>query len=49
MLLGDLDAAEEHLHLALGIHGLDRRRTRAMILAERQPETRPALIKRGAA
>lgn len=32
--LGDLDAAEEHLHLALGIHGLDRRRTRAIVLAD---------------
>ncbi len=32
--LGDLDAAEEHLHLALEIHGLDRRRTRAIVLAD---------------
>lgn len=32
--LGDLDAAEEHLHLALDIHGLDRRRTRAIVLAD---------------
>ncbi|MCS0635864.1 tetratricopeptide repeat protein [Streptomyces sp. LP05-1] len=32
--LGDLDAAEEHLRLALGIHGLDRRRTRAIVLAD---------------
>lgn len=32
--LGDLPAAEEHLHLALDIHGLDRRRTRAMVLAD---------------
>ncbi|MFE3990482.1 tetratricopeptide repeat protein [Streptomyces goshikiensis] len=32
--LGDLDAAEEHLHLALDIHGLDRRRTRAVVLAD---------------
>jgi transcriptional regulator with XRE-family HTH domain len=32
--LGDLTAAEEHLHLALDIHGLDRRRTRAMVLAD---------------
>ncbi|MCY0956887.1 hypothetical protein [Streptomyces sp. H27-H5] len=31
--LGDLDAAEEHLHLALDIHGLDRRRTRPIVLA----------------
>ncbi|MFG2833569.1 hypothetical protein ACGFYE_01115 [Streptomyces zaomyceticus] len=29
--LGDLDAAEEHL--PLDIHGLDRRRTRAIVLA----------------
>jgi tetratricopeptide (TPR) repeat protein len=32
--LGDLDAAEEHLHLALDIHGVDRRRTRAIVLAD---------------
>lgn len=32
--LGDLDAAEEHLHHALDIHGLDRRRTRAIVLAD---------------
>lgn len=32
--LGDLNAAEEHLHLALDIHGLDRRRTRAIVLAD---------------
>jgi tetratricopeptide (TPR) repeat protein len=32
--LGDLAAAEEHLHLALDIHGLDRRRTRAIVLAD---------------
>lgn len=32
--LGDLDAAEEHLHLSLDIHGLDRRRTRAIVLAD---------------
>ncbi|MFD3417673.1 hypothetical protein [Streptomyces decoyicus] len=32
--LGDLNAAEEHLHLALDIHGLDRRRTRAIALAD---------------
>lgn len=32
--LGDLDAAEDHLHHALGIHGLDRRRTRAIVLAD---------------
>ncbi|MFI2073051.1 hypothetical protein [Streptomyces triculaminicus] len=32
--LGDLDAAEEHLHLALDIRGLDRRRTRAIVLAD---------------
>ncbi|MFE5589180.1 hypothetical protein [Streptomyces sp. NPDC056549] len=31
--LGGLDAAEEHLHLALDIHGLDRRRTRTIVLA----------------
>ena len=27
-------AAEEHLHLALDIHGLDRKRTRAIVLAD---------------
>jgi len=32
--MGDLAAAEEHLHLALDIHGLDRRRTRAIVLAD---------------
>ncbi|MFF4531512.1 tetratricopeptide repeat protein [Streptomyces sp. NPDC001407] len=32
--LGDLDAAEEHLRLSLDIHGLDRRRTRAIVLAD---------------
>lgn len=32
--LGDLDAAEDHLRLALDIHGLDRRRTRAIVLAD---------------
>jgi hypothetical protein len=32
--LGDLAAAEEHLHLALHIHGLDRKRTRAIVLAD---------------
>jgi transcriptional regulator with XRE-family HTH domain len=32
--LGDLEAVEEHLHLALEIHGLDRRRTRAIVLAD---------------
>jgi ATP/maltotriose-dependent transcriptional regulator MalT len=32
--LGDLNSAEEHLHLALEIHGLDRRRTRAIVLAD---------------
>lgn len=32
--LGDLNAAQEHLHLALDIHGLDRRRTRAIVLAD---------------
>lgn len=32
--LGDLTAAEEHLRLALDIHGLDRRRTRAIVLAD---------------
>jgi hypothetical protein len=32
--MGDLPAAEEHLQLALRIHGIDRRRTRAMVLAD---------------
>lgn len=32
--LGDLTAAEEHLHRALDIHGLDRKRTRAIVLAD---------------
>lgn len=32
--MGDWPAAEEHLHLALDIHGLDRRRTRAIVLAD---------------
>lgn len=32
--MGDLPAAEEHLHLALDIHGLDRKRTRAIVLAD---------------
>ncbi|MEU9489428.1 tetratricopeptide repeat protein [Streptomyces decoyicus] len=32
--MGDLTAAEEHLHLALDIHGLDRKRTRAIVLAD---------------
>ncbi|CAM5459411.1 Transcriptional regulator OS=Streptomyces alboniger OX=132473 GN=CP975_15310 PE=4 SV=1 [Streptomyces alboniger] len=32
--LGDLTAAEEHLRLALVIHGLDRRRTRAIVTAD---------------
>ncbi len=32
--LGDYAAAEEHLHLAMEIHGLDRKRTRAMVLAD---------------
>ncbi|MEU1662796.1 tetratricopeptide repeat protein [Streptomyces sparsogenes] len=32
--LGELAAAEEHLHLALDIHGLDRKRTRAIVLAD---------------
>ncbi|MFD9209477.1 tetratricopeptide repeat protein [Streptomyces sioyaensis] len=32
--MGDLAAAEEHLHLALDIHGLDRKRTRAIVLAD---------------
>ncbi|MBT3151467.1 hypothetical protein HTV45_11330 [Streptomyces sp. CHD11] len=32
--LGDLAAAEEHLRLAPDIHGLDRKRTRAIVLAD---------------
>lgn len=32
--LGDWAAAEEHLNLALNIHGLDRKRTRAIVLAD---------------
>lgn len=32
--MGDWTAAEEHLHLAFDIHGLDRRRTRAIVLAD---------------
>ncbi|APU23541.1 transcriptional regulator [Actinoalloteichus sp. GBA129-24] len=32
--LGDHRAAAEHLHLALDIHGLDRRRSRALVLAD---------------
>ncbi len=32
--LGDLDAATEHLRQALDIHGLDRRRSRAIVLAD---------------
>ncbi|MET9293325.1 tetratricopeptide repeat protein [Streptomyces sp. NPDC003077] len=32
--LGDLAAAEEHLHLALDTHGLDRKRSRAIVLAD---------------
>ncbi|MFF8317348.1 tetratricopeptide repeat protein [Streptomyces bobili] len=32
--LGDLDQATEHLHQALDIHGLDRRRSRAIVLAD---------------
>lgn len=32
--LGDLGAAEEHLHYALDVHGVDRKRTRAMVLAD---------------
>ncbi|MFB8414807.1 tetratricopeptide repeat protein [Streptomyces albidoflavus] len=32
--LGNLVAAEEHLRLALDIHGLDRKRTRAIVLAD---------------
>jgi hypothetical protein len=31
--LGDFVGAEEHLHHALDVHGLDRRRTRAIVLA----------------
>ncbi|MEU9247558.1 tetratricopeptide repeat protein [Streptomyces sp. NPDC048385] len=47
--LGDLTAAEEHLLLALDIHGLDRRRTRAIVTADlagvrlRQGDTDSAL------
>ncbi|MFJ8543060.1 tetratricopeptide repeat protein [Streptomyces sp. NPDC093586] len=32
--LGDLDGATQHLHQALEIHGLDRRRSRAIVLAD---------------
>jgi transcriptional regulator with XRE-family HTH domain len=32
--MGDLDMALEHLHLALDVHGLDRKRTRAIVLAD---------------
>ncbi|MFJ1709562.1 tetratricopeptide repeat protein [Kitasatospora sp. NPDC088346] len=32
--LGDYDAAQEHLHHALDIHGLDRQRSRAIVLAD---------------
>ncbi|MEV7215985.1 tetratricopeptide repeat protein [Kitasatospora cineracea] len=32
--LGDFPGAQEHLHHALEIHGLDRRRTRAIVLAD---------------
>lgn len=32
--LGDYESAQEHLHLALEVHGLDRRRTRAIVLAD---------------
>jgi hypothetical protein len=32
--MGDLAAAEELLHLALDIHGLDRKRTWAIVLAD---------------
>ncbi|MGW9210976.1 tetratricopeptide repeat protein [Embleya sp. NPDC055664] len=32
--LGELDEAQAHLHHALDIHGLDRRRTRAIVLAD---------------
>lgn len=32
--LGDYEAAQDHLHHALDIHGLDRRRSRAIVLAD---------------
>ncbi|MER5639215.1 tetratricopeptide repeat protein [Kitasatospora sp. NPDC002227] len=32
--LGDFDSAQDHLHHALEIHGLDRQRTRAIVLAD---------------
>ncbi|WP_052434490.1 hypothetical protein [Streptacidiphilus melanogenes] len=32
--VGDLDAAQDQLHHALDVHGLDRRRTRAIVLAD---------------
>ncbi|WP_251069482.1 tetratricopeptide repeat protein [Streptomyces sp. ISL-96] len=32
--LGDFNGASEHLHQALEIHGLDRRRSRAIVLAD---------------
>jgi tetratricopeptide (TPR) repeat protein len=32
--LGDCTSAQDHLHHALDIHGLDRRRTRAIVLAD---------------
>lgn len=32
--LGDLDTAEDHLHHALDIHGINRRRSRAIVLAD---------------
>ncbi|MDH6117006.1 tetratricopeptide (TPR) repeat protein [Kitasatospora sp. GAS204A] len=32
--LGDYTSAQDHLHHALDIHGLDRRRTRAIVLAD---------------
>ncbi|MGW4271780.1 tetratricopeptide repeat protein [Streptomyces seoulensis] len=32
--LGDLESAREHLHHALDIHGLDRRRSRAIVLGD---------------
>ncbi|MGV9848266.1 tetratricopeptide repeat protein [Streptomyces sp. NPDC003442] len=32
--LGDLDGGTEHLHQSLEIHGLDRRRSRAIVLAD---------------
>ncbi|MGA5506975.1 hypothetical protein [Streptomyces umbrinus] len=32
--MGDLTAAEAHLHQALETYGLDRRRTRAIVLAD---------------